>query len=159
MVVSAGLLLHRAGPSGPEVFLAHMGGPFWRNRPRGWSIPKGLVEAGEEPLGTALREFAEEIGVPAPVSAADLTDLGEFRQASGKRVRVFAARASGFSVDTVRSNTVRLELPRGSGRFVEVPEVDDARWVGLDEARELVVAGQVAALDALVALGWGAGGS
>ncbi|WP_433953694.1 NUDIX domain-containing protein [Curtobacterium flaccumfaciens] len=159
MVVSAGLLLHRTGPSGPEVFLAHMGGPFWRNRPRGWSIPKGLVEAGEEPLGTALREFAEEIGVPAPVTAADLTDLGEFRQASGKRVRVFAARASGFSVDTVRSNTVRLELPRGSGRFVEVPEVDDARWVGLDEARELVVAGQVAALDALMALGRGAGGS
>lgn len=159
MVVSAGLLLHRTGPSGPEVFLAHMGGPFWRNRPRAWSIPKGLVEAGEEPLGTALREFAEEIGVSAPVSAADLADLGEFRQASGKRVRVFAARASGFSVDTVRSNTVRLELPRGSGRFVEVPEVDDARWVGLDEARELVVAGQVAALDALVALGWGADGS
>ncbi|WIE66759.1 NUDIX domain-containing protein [Curtobacterium sp. MCLR17_054] len=153
MVVSAGLLLHRTGPSGPEVFLAHMGGPFWRNRPRAWSIPKGLVEAGEEPLGTALREFAEEIGVPAPVTAAGLTDLGEFRQASGKRVRVFAARASGFSVDTVRSNTVRLELPRGSGRFVEVPEVDDARWVGLDEARELVVAGQVAALDALVAMG------
>ncbi|PZE40046.1 hypothetical protein DEJ21_03325 [Curtobacterium sp. MCSS17_006] len=153
MVVSAGLLLHRTGPSGPEVFLAHMGGPFWRNRPQAWSIPKGLVEAGEEPLGTALREFAEEIGVPAPVTAADLTDLGEFRQASGKRVRVFAAQASGFSVDTVRSNTVRLELPRGSGRFVEVPEVDDARWVGLDEARELVVAGQVAALDALVARG------
>jgi predicted NUDIX family NTP pyrophosphohydrolase len=42
---------------------------------------------------------------------------------------------------------------------VEVPEVDDARWVGLDEARELVVAGQVAALDALVALSRGAGGS
>ncbi|WIB31300.1 NUDIX domain-containing protein [Curtobacterium sp. MCSS17_005] len=159
MVVSAGLLLHRTGPSGPEVFLAHMGGPFWRNRPRAWSIPKGLVEAGEEPLGTALREFAEEIGVPAPVSAADLTDLGEFRQASGKRVRVFAARASGFSVDTVRSNTVRLELQRGSGRFVEVPEVDDARWAGLDEARELVVAGQVAALDALAALGCGADSS
>ncbi|WP_307804590.1 NUDIX domain-containing protein [Curtobacterium flaccumfaciens] len=152
MVVSAGLLLHRTGPSGPEVFLAHMGGPFWRNRARAWSIPKGLVEAGEEPVGAALREFAEEIGVPAPVTAADVTDLGEFRQASSKRVRVFAAEASAFSVDTVRSNTVRLELPRGSGRFVEVPEVDDARWVGLDHARELVVAGQVAALDALVAL-------
>jgi predicted NUDIX family NTP pyrophosphohydrolase len=159
VVVSAGLLLHRTGPSGPEVFLAHMGGPFWRNRPRAWSIPKGLVEAGEEPLGTALREFAEEIGVPAPVTAADLTDLGEFRQASGKRVRVFAAQASRFSVDTVRSNTVRLELPRGSGRFVEVPEVDDARWLGLDDARELVVAGQVTALDALVALDSGSGGA
>ena len=159
MVVSAGLLLHRTGPSGPEVFLAHMGGPFWRNRPRAWSIPKGLVEAGEEPLGTALREFAEEIGVPAPVSAADLTDLGEFRQASGKRVRVFAARASGFSVDTVRSNTVRLELPRGSGRCVAGPAVAAAGGVGRDEPRQRVGAGQVAALDALVALGWGAGGS
>jgi predicted NUDIX family NTP pyrophosphohydrolase len=150
--VSAGLLLHRTGPSGPEVFLAHMGGPFWRRRPRAWSIPKGLVEGPEEPRDTALREFAEEIGAPAPVTVAELVDLGEFRQASGKRVRVFAAAAPGFTVDTVRSNTVRLELPRGSGRFVEVPEVDDARWVGVDEARELLVAGQVAAVDALVEL-------
>ena len=47
---------------------------------------------------------------------------------------------------------MRLELPRGSGRFVDVPEVDDARWVPVSEARDLLVAGQVAALDALVAL-------
>ncbi|MBF4614957.1 NUDIX domain-containing protein [Curtobacterium sp. VKM Ac-1376] len=129
-----------------------MGGPFWRNRPRAWSIPKGLVDGAEEPRDTALREFSEEIGLPAPATAADLVDLGEFRQASGKRVRVFAAAAQGFTVDTVQSNTVRLELPRGSGRFVDVPEIDDARWVEVDEARELLVAGQVAAVDALVAL-------
>ncbi len=148
MVVSAGLLLHRAGPTGPEVFLVHMGGPFWRNRPRAWSVPKGLVEGDEEPLATAFREFGEELGVPAPVGADDVTDLGEVRQASGKRVRVFSAPAPrGFDVATVRSNTVRLELPRGSGRFVDVPEVDDARWVGLDAARDLLVAGQVPLLD------------
>ncbi|WIE70469.1 NUDIX domain-containing protein [Curtobacterium sp. MCJR17_020] len=152
MVVSAGLLLHRTGPAGPEVFVAHMGGPFWRNRPRAWSIPKGLVEPGEDPLETAMREFGEEIGVPAPVAVDDVTDLGEFRQASGKRVRVFAAPAPGFEVAVVRSNTVRLELPRGSGRFVDVPEVDDARWVPVAEARELLVAGQVAAVDALLVL-------
>ena len=125
-----------------------MGGPFWRRRPRAWSIPKGLVEAGEDPLGTARREFGEEIGVEAPVG--DVLDLGEVRQASGKRVRVFALAAPDFTVDEVRSNVVRLELPRGSGRFVEVPEVDDARWVAVDEARELLVAGQVAALDRLL---------
>lgn len=152
MVTSAGLLLHRRTPDsdGPEVFLVHMGGPFWRRRPRAWSIPKGLLDPGEDPLAAALREFAEEVGVPAPDGPT--VDLGEVRQASGKRVRVFARRADGFVVDAVRSNTVRLELPRGSGRFVEVPEVDEGRWVGVDEARALLVAGQVAALDRLVTI-------
>ncbi len=126
-----------------------MGGPFWRRRPRAWSIPKGLLEAGEDALGAARREFAEEIGVPAPDGS--VLDLGEVRQASGKRVRVFALQAEGFAVDAVLSNTVQVELPRGSGRFLEVPEVDDARWAAVDEARELLVAGQVAALDRLLA--------
>lgn len=148
MVLSAGLLLYRVDDGAVQVWIAHMGGPFWKRRPRAWSIPKGLVEHDEDPLATARREFAEEIGVPAPPGPT--IDLGEHRQASGKRVRVFALEASDFTVDAVRSNTVQLELPRGSGRFVEVPEVDDARWVPLDEARELLVAGQVAALDALL---------
>ncbi|MBA8990297.1 putative NUDIX family NTP pyrophosphohydrolase [Curtobacterium pusillum] len=150
MVLSAGLLLYRVDPAGVQVWIAHMGGPFWRSRPRAWSIPKGLVEGSEEPLATARREFAEEIGAPAP--EGPVTDLGEHRQASGKRVRVFALEAPAFTVDAVRSNAVRLEVPRGSGRFVDVPEVDDARWVPVDEARTMVVAGQVSALDALVEL-------
>lgn len=150
MVLSAGLLLYRVVDGDVQVWIAHMGGPFWKRRPRAWSIPKGLVEGTEDLLTTARREFAEEIGVPAPDGSA--VDLGEFRQASGKRVRVFAVEAPDFTVDTVRSNTVRLELPRGSGRFVDVPEVDDARWVPVTEARDLLVAGQVAALDAIVAL-------
>lgn len=147
MRTSAGLLLHRAGPTGTEVFVAHMGGPFWQRRPRSWSIPKGEVEPGEDPLATARREFAEEIGSAAP--DGDVVDLGEHRQ-SAKVVRVFALHAPHFEVAEVVSNTVRLELPRGSGRFVEVPEVDAARWVPVGEARDLLVLGQVAALDALV---------
>lgn len=145
---SAGLLLYRTAASGDvEVFIAHMGGPFWRRRERAWSIPKGEYAASEAPLDAARREFAEEIGVPAP----DVTyvELGEFRQASGKRVVVFAGEAPDFAVTQVVSNTVRLELPRGSGRFVDVPEIDEARWEPVSAARELLVAGQVAALDAL----------
>lgn len=154
MVQSAGLLLWRADASGGvEVFVAHMGGPFWKRRDRSWSIPKGEFDAGASPLDTALREFAEEIGVPAP--AVPLEPLGTFRQASGKRVTVFAGHAPDFSVQVVRSNTVRLELPRGSGRYMEVPEVDDARWVPVDRAREVLVAGQVPALDAVLALAEG----
>jgi predicted NUDIX family NTP pyrophosphohydrolase len=146
---AAGLLLHRGSGTALEVFIAHMGGPFWRRRPRAWTIPKGELEPGEDPLSAAVREFREEIGIDAPDGTREL--LGEFRQASGKVVTVFAVHAPDFSVDVVRSNTVSLELPRGSGRFVEVPEVDDARWADVAAARDLVVAGQVAALDALVA--------
>jgi len=149
VVRSAGLLLYRSAASGTELFIAHMGGPFWRRRERAWSIPKGEY-TDEPPLEAALREFHEEIGVPAP--DVPWTELGEFRQASGKRVVVFAGAAPAFSVTAVRSNTVRLELPRGSGRFVDVPEVDDARWVSVDDARTMLVAGQVAAVDALVGL-------
>ena len=148
VVTSAGLLLFRGAVPDVEVFVAHMGGPFWRRRPRAWTVPKGLVEPGEDALATALREFREEIGVPAPDGAT--LDLGTDRQAGGKVVRVFARRTEGFTVDVVRSNTVRLELPRGSGRFVDVPEVDDARWTTVAAARDLLVAGQVSALDALL---------
>ncbi|PYY35022.1 DNA mismatch repair protein MutT [Curtobacterium sp. MCJR17_055] len=146
---SAGLLLHRGSGPALEVFIAHMGGPFWRRRPRAWTIPKGEPVAGEDTLTTALREFTEEIGTAPPDGVPHL--LGDFRQASGKVVTVHTLHAPDFSVDVVRSNTVALELPRGSGRFVEVPEVDDARWTPVDSARGLVVAGQVAALDALAA--------
>jgi len=154
MVLSAGLLLFRVDDTGVHVWIAHMGGPFWRGKPRAWSIPKGLVEDDEDPLATARREFAEEIGVAAPEGTEDhpVIDLGEHRQASGKRVRVFALEAPAFTVDAVRSNTVRLELPRGSGRFVDVPEIDDARWEPVASARELLVAGQVGALDRLESL-------
>jgi predicted NUDIX family NTP pyrophosphohydrolase len=58
--ISAGLLLFRQGPNGLEVFLAHPGGPFWRRKDAGaWTIPKGLIEPGEDVLTTARREFEE----------------------------------------------------------------------------------------------------
>ncbi|KRC59074.1 DNA mismatch repair protein MutT [Agromyces sp. Root81] len=146
-VTSAGLLLFRE-LSGLEVFIAHMGGPFWARKQAGaWSIPKGEF-TDEEPLAAARREFAEEIGVPAPDT--DVIDLGAFRYSSGKTVRVFAARAPEFEVDEVRSNTFEIEWPPRSGRRQAFPEVDEARWTPVFEARELLTAGQRPALDALL---------
>ena len=60
---SAGIMLYRTKPT-LEVLIGHPGGPFWRNKHEGaWSIPKGLIEPGEDEPTAALREFAEETGV------------------------------------------------------------------------------------------------
>jgi predicted NUDIX family NTP pyrophosphohydrolase len=148
-VRSAGILLYRMGADGVEVWIAHMGGPFWAKKDAGaWSIPKGEYLEPEEALAAALREFAEEIGAAAP--DVEYARLGEFRQSSGKLVTAFAAE-SDFAVERVVSNTVALEWPPRSGRIREFPEIDDARWFPLEEARSKVVRGQVAILDALEA--------
>jgi predicted NUDIX family NTP pyrophosphohydrolase len=150
MPTSAGILLYRHRASGLEVFIAHMGGPFWaRKDDRAWSLPKGEVNDGEDLLAAAQREFAEEIGVHAPDAA--YRSLGEVRYSSGKTVAVFAAEANAFEVDQVVSNTFDLEWPPRSGRVRAFPEVDAARWAAIDEARVKLVVGQVAALDALLA--------
>ncbi|HLU38145.1 MAG TPA: NUDIX domain-containing protein, partial [Planctomycetota bacterium] len=57
---SAGLLLYRRRRV-LEVFLVHPGGPFFARKDAGaWSIPKGVIEPGEDPLAAARREVAEE---------------------------------------------------------------------------------------------------
>ncbi len=148
---SAGVLLYREAASGTvELLIVHMGGPFWRHRDAGaWSIPKGELEEGDEPLATALREFEEELGSPPP--QVDLVELGEVTQHSGKHVVVFAG-AADFDADRVHSNTFTTEWPRGSGTLMEFPEIDRAAWVSPDEARVKLVKGQAGFVDRLLAL-------
>lgn len=149
--LSAGILLYRPGPGPePEVWLAHMGGPFWSAKDkRAWTIPKGEYEPGDDELTAARREFEEEIGSPPPDT--QYADLGVFRIASGKRITVFCA-AHDFHTDQLVSNTFDLEWPRGSGRVRSFPEIDDARWFALAAARNLILTGQLQILDALEAL-------
>ncbi|MET3949991.1 NUDIX domain-containing protein [Arthrobacter sp. UYEF36] len=148
-VRSAGILLYRlGGGAGVDVWIAHMGGPFWaRKDARAWSIPKGEYLPDEDPLAAAQREFAEEMGTPAPV--ADYCPLGDFRQPSGKVITVFAAE-SDFAPEQIVSNTFDLEWPKGSGTVRSYPEIDDARWTGLHEARTKLVSGQLPILEALI---------
>lgn len=147
---SAGILLwRRSADAGLEVFIAHMGGPFWaRKDAAAWSIPKGEFGDDETPLSAAIREFGEEIGATAP--ALDYVSLGEFRQSSGKVVTAFAAE-SDFTVTEVHSNTFPAEWPSRSGRIQQFPEIDRAEWTGLALARERLVKGQQPMLDALEA--------
>ena len=146
-VRSAGILLWRRRGDDLEVFIAHMGGPFWAKKDAAaWSIPKGEYVDDEDELVAAAREFEEEIGVPAP--PLDYVRLGEFRQSSGKVVVVFAAEST-LEVETVVSNTFPLEWPPRSGRIQQYPEVDDARWFTVGAAHEKLVKGQRQILDAL----------
>lgn len=146
---SAGILVHRLRDGQVEVLLVHPGGPLWARRDEGaWSIPKGEYEPGEDPLGAARREFAEELGSPPPSGMAE--ELGEVRLKSGKRVRAWAVPGD-LDAGAAHSNTFELEWPPRSGRRIEVPEIDRAEWFGLAEARRRLNPGQVELLERLAA--------
>jgi len=147
MKTSAGILLYRRGEAGLEVLIGHMGGPFWERKDAGaWSIPKGEMQEGENTLAVAKREFEEELGSPPPEEP--YLELGEVRQASGKRVIVFAAQGD-LDTASVRSNNFELEWPRGSGQIQEFPEIDRAAWLSIAQARERLIPAQASFVERL----------
>ena len=116
------------------VLVRRMRGRWWLAavRPQGkpggtWALPKGLVDAGEKPAETALREGFEETGVAGRLGEK----LGDVRYVytwDGERVfkivSFFLARAQGGRIG---------DLP--AGMDVEVAE---ARWLPLAEGPTLL---------------------
>lgn len=146
---SAGILLYRRDPGSVRLLLVHPGGPFWRGRDEGaWMIPKGLIEPDETPLATALREFEEELGA-SPVG--EPVELCTIRQAGGKWVTAFALEGD-FDCAGLKSNAFTIEYPPKSGQVRAFPEVDEARWFTLVEARAKILKSQAPILDAVEAL-------
>jgi len=116
------------------------------HRPQVWALPKGLIDAGERPAETAVREVHEETGVRAVVDRK----LGDVRYVytwDGERVfkvvSFFLLRAMGGRIGV---------LPPG----MEI-EVAEARWVPLDDVPSLLSYGgeQQMARKALGLLGEG----
>jgi predicted NUDIX family NTP pyrophosphohydrolase len=152
--------MYRRAAGGLEVFLVHPGGPFFRNRDEeAWSIPKGELEEGKEPLEVARREFGEETGREVEECAAEVAfrELGSVVQRGGKTVYAWAFEGSWPEDLAIRSNTFRLEWPPGSGREREFPEVDQGRFFPFTEARTKINPAQGAFLDRL--LDWGSDAS
>jgi predicted NUDIX family NTP pyrophosphohydrolase len=140
MKMSAGLLVYRIKGGQLEVLIAHMGAPWWARKDKGaWSIPKGLIEEGEENLAAAKREFSEEIGQPAPENS--YLELGEIKQKNNKTVTAWAVEAN-IDTSKIKSNTFKAEWPPRSGQTQEFPEIDRVAWFLPAEAMEKVVSGQ-----------------
>jgi predicted NUDIX family NTP pyrophosphohydrolase len=129
-----------------EVLLVHPGGPFWAKKDLGaWSIPKGAPGAGEDLLVAAKREFAEETGA---VATGTFVALAPAKQPGGKVVHAWAFQGD-LDPAGVRSNSVTIEWPPGSGRQASFPEVDRAAWFTIEEARRRILPGQAPLLDQL----------
>lgn len=149
MKKSAGILLYKKRDKQYLLFLVHPGGPFWKNKDAGaWSIPKGEYEEGEEPLAAAKREFREETGIAID---GHFRELEPVRQKSGKWVHCWAVEGDA-DASAIRSNTFPLTWPPGSGRTIEVPEVDRAAWFPASEALEKINPGQAGLIHQLLSI-------
>jgi len=147
---SAGILLFRRNGGEAEFLLVHPGGPFWARKDAGaWTIPKGQIEAEEEPRACAIRELEEELGPAPQLDPEQLIELGSIKQKAGKVVEAWAAEAD-FDPATLASNTFSMEWPPRSGNEQEFPEVDRADWFDLAAAREKILPAQAELLDRLV---------
>ena len=148
--VSAGLMLYRRRPGrGLEIFLAHPGGPFWTNRDTGaWTIPKGVVEDGEDLLDAARREFREETGI---VAVGPFLPLGFIKQKAGKTVHAWAWEGDADPTAIV-SNDTKAEWPRGSGKWLSFAEVDRCSWFDTRTAREKMNPAQAELIERLTTI-------
>jgi predicted NUDIX family NTP pyrophosphohydrolase len=137
--ISAGILAFRRKPA-LEVLLAHPGGPFWVKKDDGvWTIPKGLVEPGDDLIATARREFTEETNLTVD---GVLIALAPVNQKSGKVVHAFAIEAD-FELGAFSSNTFEIEWPPKSGKRQSFPEIDRIAYFALPEAKTKIIAYQL----------------
>lgn len=146
MQKASGILLFRKLGNVTEYFLVHPGGPFWKNKDTGaWSIPKGEFDDNEEPLKAAQREFEEETGLPVK---GEFIELKPVRQKSGKMIYAWGCEGN-IDHTIIQSNTIKIEWPPRTGKFIEIPEVDRGGWFSYEKAKEKMIPGQVPLLEEL----------
>ncbi len=92
-----------------------------------WDFPKGVVEAGEDPLEAACREVEEETGLTDLVFSWGYGYRETEPYGQGKVARYYVAET--------RQSEVVLPVSQELGR----PEHHEYRWLSYEEARELLV--------------------
>jgi predicted NUDIX family NTP pyrophosphohydrolase len=148
--LSAGLLMYRFNDNALEIFLGHPGGPFFAKKDKGvWSIPKGEVDADEDLLQTALREFEEETGLKPE---GEYLSLGHIKQKNGKIVHAWAVAGDWDKNKPIRSNTFTMEWPPHSGQKQEFPEIDQGAFFDSETAKQIINPAQVTLIERLQTL-------
>ena len=123
------------------MFLVHPGGPYWAGKDlHAWSVPKGLVNADEDELACARREFTEETGFDSNTTGNE-RDLGVLRLPSGKRLHVWAVEGD-CDPAQLTSNLFQMEWPPKSGQLADFPEVDRGGWFDRTQALLKIAKGQ-----------------
>jgi 8-oxo-dGTP pyrophosphatase MutT (NUDIX family) len=121
MEISAGGVIYRRRRGQVEVCLISTQGG------KAWQLPKGLIEPGEQPEEAAAREVAEETGLQGKLE--------------GKLERIEYWYVADYSPDRERVHKLvyfyLFHYTRGSTKDHD-SEVDDARWVAMNEARRLL---------------------
>lgn len=149
MKKSAGILIYKKVKDKLQVMLVHPGGPFWKNKDAGaWSIPKGEFNDNEEPLDAAKREFEEETGLTVSGKFLPLTPV---KQKSGKLIYTWAVEED-IDVSSIKSNLFEMEWPPRSGKMKCFPEIDEACWFAVEEAKEKIIKGQFSFIEELIGL-------
>jgi predicted NUDIX family NTP pyrophosphohydrolase len=131
--------MYRRRGAAVEVLLVHPGGPFWAKKDEGaWSLPKGIIDPGEDELLAAIREFEEETGFTAE---GDFIALTPRRQPSGKVILAWAIEGD-CDPSAMKSNTFTMEWPPQSGNIAEFPEADRVEWFDSESAKSKIIKGQ-----------------
>jgi 8-oxo-dGTP diphosphatase len=119
--VSAGGVAFRRGAATAEIVIVSVGTKLR------WQLPKGIVDAGETPEITAVREVREEAGIQTtliqPIDVVEYWYIGEFQ---GQRVRFH--KFVHFFLLAYQSGDVQDHDD----------EVHEARWVSLEQGLELL---------------------
>jgi 8-oxo-dGTP diphosphatase len=110
---AAGGIVHRKSGDSTEVLVVH------RPKYSDWSLPKGKLDPGETLEQAALREVEEETGWRCNLGPH--IGKNEYRDRDGRSKRV-----DWWLMDPI------------DGEFAPNDEVDEIRWVALDEVRDLL---------------------
>jgi len=147
MPTSAGLLMYQYHQQQLQIFLAHPGGPFYKNKDDGcWTIPKGLINENEDIQEAAKREFEEETGI---IVSGNLYSLEAIKYKNGKVLYAWAFENKTIEIKFISSNTFELEWPPKSGLIQIFPEIDKAQFFDLNVAKEKIHEAQLLLIERL----------
>jgi len=131
-----------------KILLVHPTGGTWQRGICG--IPKGSMEAGEEPITAALRELREETGIILDAGQLDPSpELVNFYSKTRKVERqliYFICKINDLS-------EIGLETERVPISQLQIEEVDWAKFVTPEEAYPIITRSQLIILDRLLVLG------